>query len=132
MTILHTPIIFPLDLFIVFDKRVERWQRALLVVWFMLFFAFYCFYWAYDAWWYTRFLLPAFPALLIGAMFVLRDATARKPAIAAALIAIALAAEMTIVYKYGVFNTRDDEMTYVHAASWSRKKLPPNALVASA
>lgn len=132
MTRLHTPIVFPLGLFVAFDRRVARWHRALLVIWFALFFAFYCFYWAYDAWWYTRFLLPAFPALLIGAMLVLRDATARKPVIAAVLIVIALAVEMRIVRKYGVLEVRNDEITYVHANSWSRKRIPPNALVASA
>jgi hypothetical protein len=100
----------------------------MLVVWFALFFGFYCFYWAYDVWWYTRFLLPAFPALIIGALLVLRRV---RPAIAVTLIACIAFAGPYWIRKLGVLHMREQEATYVHAAAWSAKKLPKNAIVAS-
>src|SRR5260221_7991288 len=75
--VLETPIVFPGALFIAVDRRAAVWQRVLLLVWFAAFFGFYIFYLAYDAWWYTRFLLPAFPALLIATLLVLRDIPSR-------------------------------------------------------
>ena len=44
---------------------------ALLALVALTVFAIYCFYTPFDAWWYLRFLLPAFPAMLIGIAAVL-------------------------------------------------------------
>src|SRR5581483_7937148 len=57
-----TPLVFPGGLLVVFDRRIDSSRRAMLLSWFFLFFAFYCFYGPYETWWYTRFLLPAIPA----------------------------------------------------------------------
>ncbi|HUO85683.1 MAG TPA: hypothetical protein VM534_11270, partial [Thermoanaerobaculia bacterium] len=55
------------------DHHLSARRRMVLLVWFLPFFLFYCNYRHYDTWWYTRFLLPATPALIIGAMFSARD-----------------------------------------------------------
>lgn len=61
LLLLGTPLLFPLGL--LSKKRV-------LAGWFAAFFLFYCFYEHYREWWYTRFLLPAIPALIVGALLV--------------------------------------------------------------
>lgn len=54
--------------------RSLAWRmRLLLLTWFGVFFGFYCCYSWYDAWWYTRFLLPAIPALILALMFACRS-----------------------------------------------------------
>ena len=50
------------------DRRVSRRDRAVLLTWFAGFFLFYSFYGPYEAWWYTRFLLPGYPAVILGAL----------------------------------------------------------------
>lgn len=64
------------------DRRRRLRERFLLLAWFGSFFLFYCFYKPYDAWWYTRFLLPGIPALILATVFVAEDfgAFARKEA----------------------------------------------------
>ena len=52
------------------DRRLSMRDRALLLVWFAAYLLMYCFWGPYEAWWYTRFLIPAFPALVVGAVLV--------------------------------------------------------------
>jgi hypothetical protein len=95
---------------VVADRRLPGRDRAMLVVWFAAFFAFYCFWDAYEVWWYTRFLLPALPALIVGFLLVVQDAigllrgrAARGPirgGIALALLLIVGAAELRISSRF--------------------------------
>ncbi|MBO0862100.1 MAG: YfhO family protein, partial [Chloracidobacterium sp.] len=57
------------------DRKVEWRNRAILVSWFGVFFLFYSFYDIYTekAWWNTRLLLPAYPAMILGSLLVARD-----------------------------------------------------------
>ncbi len=47
-------------------------DRLMLLVWFGSFFLFFCTYRHHDSWWYLRFLMPAFPALIAGALLAAR------------------------------------------------------------
>src|SRR5205814_377341 len=59
--------------------------HLMLALWWWPFFLFYSFYGPYETWWYTRFLLPAYPALIISALLAARDIAPRVgPAIVAA------------------------------------------------
>lgn len=55
------------------DRNVRLRDRALLITWFGVFLLFYACYFYYDMWWYTRFLLPGMPALILSFLFVVRD-----------------------------------------------------------
>jgi hypothetical protein len=61
------------------NRRIRGRDRALLLFWFAPSFLFYCFWGPYDAWWYTRYLLPGLPALILGFLLVLRDLTGLLP-----------------------------------------------------
>jgi hypothetical protein len=130
LAVTETPLVFPGALFVVFNRRVAGWQRALLSVWFVAFFAFYSFYGAYDAWWYLRFLLPALPALLIGALLLARDFVPRR-AVAAALVAIVFVTGIAVIRHFPVLQMHEQEITYPHAVHWAEKLLPRDALVVS-
>lgn len=108
--------IFPIALFA---------RRAALLTWFAAFFLFYSFYSVCDDWSYVRFLLPAFPALIIGALLVLRNVAVRRAVIAAAAIAM-----IVFTIRSPLRTMHDQEIAYTHAVHWSQKHLPPNALVA--
>ena len=56
-----------------FDRRLDRRTRLFLVSWFGGNFAFYVFFKAGDAYWWTRYLLPGLPAMTIAGMIVMRD-----------------------------------------------------------
>jgi Dolichyl-phosphate-mannose-protein mannosyltransferase len=55
------------------NQNVKLRDRAMLISWFGVFLLFYSFYFYYAEWWYTRFLLPAMPALILGTLLVVRD-----------------------------------------------------------
>jgi 4-amino-4-deoxy-L-arabinose transferase-like glycosyltransferase len=55
------------------DRKVEWRNRAMLISWFGAFFLFCSCYDYYLAWWCTRFLLPVYPAMILGALLVARD-----------------------------------------------------------
>ncbi len=55
------------------DRNVKLRDRAMLFSWFGVFLLFYSCYFYYDEWWYTRFLLPGMPALILGTLLVVRD-----------------------------------------------------------
>jgi len=129
-----------------FDRRVAGRDRAVLLAWFGAFFVFYCFYAVYEAWWYTRFLLPGIPALILGALLILRDAlrldassrgrrAAVRAGLAIVLILGALAVEVGFLAKEEPHKFSHKfyrgERVYPDACAMARRRLPPNAIVIS-
>ena len=87
-----------------------------------------------NEWFYTRFLLPAIPVMLLFAMAValwpLRrlPAAARAPAIAGLLLAL-LAAEFHIARTRGAFEIRFQERKYPLAGAFVRDRLPATSFI---
>ncbi|MFN0088526.1 MAG: YfhO family protein [Blastocatellia bacterium] len=138
------PLLLPGWLALLLPVRSPARIRAALLVWFGAFLAFYCFYDVYGPWWYTRFLLPAYPALILGALLFAREAADRVrawtgsmwgPWIRAAALAGALAMGLGFeLYSYHRFNlSRIGEVDTANADScrWADRVLPPDALIAS-
>ncbi len=123
-----SPLIFPGGLFVAIDRRLDPWRRALLVSWFLVIFVFYCFYGAYDAWWYTRFLLPAVPPLIIGFLLLLHDFRLPRVVTAVFLMAI-LALAMYQNREFKPLAVGVDESIYPQTIRWAEKQLPRDAIV---
>ncbi len=120
------------------DRRVTLRDRGVLLTWFTPFFLFYAFYGPYEAWWYTRFLLPGYPALLLGALLAARDFVAGsvpvrrwRSAAAGLLVLVALAVEIRYVTKERVHKFYKGERVHPQACAMARRRLPPNAIVLS-
>jgi hypothetical protein len=128
---LVTPIIFPGAFLVAFDRSIPTWQRAMLVIWFWAFFTFYSFGLQDDAWWYTRYMLPGFPALMIAAALVLRRWTNRRPQVAFVLVALVVVVGIGHIANFHLTKLHEQEETYPAAVQWSEKLLPRDALVAS-
>jgi hypothetical protein len=109
------PLAFPLGLL---KKRVA------LLLWFVPFFLFYCVYEPYETWWYTRFLLPAIPAVLLLA------ASFRIPRAALLTIVVAITATQLITaQRFHVLDVAKGEATYERAALLVKERVPQNAIV---
>ena len=124
------PVLFPLGLFVALNKRVERWHRLLLPVWFAAFFLLYCFWAPYDEWWSLRFLLPGTPALILGGALILRDIS-RHQIVAYVLIAILVALPLYWNRQYSVLMTDEWEKIYPDVVGWAEPQLPPDAMLIS-
>ncbi|HMA18276.1 MAG TPA: glycosyltransferase family 39 protein [Thermoanaerobaculia bacterium] len=122
------------------DRRAPRRDRAVLVSWFGAFFLFYCFYAPYETWWYTRFLLPGVPALILAALLFAHDFAPRaangqpRPwafAGAAVLLALGVVMEIRFIDRNGVHKFYKGDRQYVQGSELARRRLPPEAIVAS-
>jgi Dolichyl-phosphate-mannose-protein mannosyltransferase len=137
---LLTPIVPIGWLAVAADRRAPLRDRAVLLSWFGAFFLFYCFYVVYEAWWYTRFLLPAVPALILGALVVVRDLVIRNESgrhprwaavLAAAVLTAALAVEVGFDEKNRVHKFYKSERIYPQACEMARRRLPEDAVILS-
>jgi len=126
------------------DRKVEWRNRAMLITWFGAFFLFYACYDIYDAWWYTRFLLPGFPAMILGALLVARDGAglferfvredyrARLKWVALAiLLAVTLSHERRYIRRFDVFNFGPGEIVHSTSCRWADRMIPRQSLVVS-
>jgi hypothetical protein len=126
------------------DRKVHWRHRAMLIAWFGAFLLFYCCYDIYDDWWYTRFLLPAYPAMILGALLAARDVVHLLKPLApernrarlslaplAILLAAALSSEQHYVRRFNVFITGDAESVHAASCRWADRMLPDQAAVVS-
>jgi 4-amino-4-deoxy-L-arabinose transferase-like glycosyltransferase len=73
VSVTMTPLLLLGWMGVALDRRVVWRERALLVAWFGVFLVFYAIYDLYPEWTDTRFLLPGYPGLILGALLVTRD-----------------------------------------------------------
>src|SRR4030095_9901417 len=116
----------------------------MLLSWFGAFFLFYCFYDIYDAWWYTRFIVPGYPALVLGAVLIARDLSellrkwvsetnrARlKWVILIVLVAVTLSHERRYNRRFDTFSIDGSEEWYPASCRWWDKRCASKWLIAS-
>jgi len=120
-------------------RRVGR-IAAVLTVWAAGYLVFYAFYYhTHEWWWYLRFLLPAFPPLIVGALCVSGalwrawGGRSRSSRVATALATIVAA--LAVGYN-AYWNSRLDvpaigpnERVYTDTAAWATTNLPQDATV---
>ena len=127
---LLTPLVFPLAFTGALSKWTDVRTRLALVLWFVPFFLFYCFYGPYETWWYTRFLLPAVPALLLlGAGFASARTAHLARALPYATLAVIAAVQIWIIRDYHLLDTGAGETHYRTTALATRERVEPDAIV---
>jgi hypothetical protein len=122
-----TPVLMPVGLAVAFLRRVPVLHRVLLVVWFALFFVFYSFYDICGSPESSRFLLPAFPALVIGFLLVLDGA--RRRWIVALCVLLVIGLEVKNVGSQHILHIDKSESIYPEAVRWSRQWAREDAVV---
>jgi Dolichyl-phosphate-mannose-protein mannosyltransferase len=112
------------------EQQQAAWLLAasVIVVW-----ALYLIYTPFEAWWFLRFLLPAWPAMCLGtaAVFV-RIAEARGAVLRALAYAILVAVGAHDVYyasTHGAFPSGEGEHRYVSIAKMIEQATDPSAVI---
>lgn len=136
-----SPLILPAWLAASLDRmRPLRW-RLLLISWFAVFFLLYSSYGPYEAWWYTRYLLPGIPALAIAAAMagedLLRWFRSRSTAWARWIGTAAIAASFVLLCgtgirlgrKWDILDFGKGEAAYPETIRWASARVPARALV---
>jgi len=125
---LVSPAVVLCGLFAVFDKRASGWTRALLFAWFSSFLIFYGCWQVCGNWTLTRFLLPATPALIIGAVFVIRDIP--WPRLVAAIVILAiLGYSIDKCHKRHVLTVDEDQVIYPRSIALAQRVIPRDAMI---
>ncbi|MEP7272221.1 MAG: hypothetical protein ABI882_12020 [Acidobacteriota bacterium] len=122
-----------------FLRKVEWRLRALLIAWLASFLIFYSAYDIYGVWWYTRFLLPAYPALILGTLLtiqalgdlLLRNRRGLRWATGIVLCVALCWMPLQFVYKNDVLSFGGGELLHLEACAWADKQLPERAVVVS-
>ncbi|HYS55943.1 MAG TPA: hypothetical protein VER58_19455 [Thermoanaerobaculia bacterium] len=133
-----SPIGFPGGLLVLWDRRCDLWVKSALIAWITAFFVFYSFYGFFDGYLCIRFLLPAIPALIIGALLILRDAYAffarhdRRLSLAIfSILALCIAVAPALsTWSLGVLQALPNmERRYPDDVHWAEQLLPRRAVV---
>ncbi|MDQ6893186.1 MAG: glycosyltransferase family 39 protein [Acidobacteriota bacterium] len=135
-----SPLILPAWLGASLDRlRPLRW-RLLLFSWFAVFFLLYSSYGPYEAWWYTRYLLPGIPALAISAAMAGEDLLGwlrsrgtwprrlGTAAIAASFLFVC-GTGIRLGRKYDILDIGRGESAYPETIRWASARVPGRALV---
>ncbi len=128
---LLTPLVLAV-LLAPFRAAARRREVLVLGAWAVILIGFYGYYYhSGETWWYLRFILPAFPALVVISLVVLHSfpALATRRAALIALLVGALGWELVLCDRFSLIHNKSGEATYVDAAMWGRKNFPANAAI---
>ncbi|MSU45638.1 MAG: hypothetical protein EXS42_00560 [Lacunisphaera sp.] len=121
-----------------FLPSARRRDNLILAVWFFALTGLYLFYYhSGETWWYLRFILPAFPMLILAALLVLQALWSRpRPAwLHAAFIGLLLVLtswwQVRQIRQLDLLGMESGERTYPEAARWAQQNLPANSAVFS-
>ena len=120
-----------------FLPGIRQRGYAVLTAWFATLTGFYAFYsYSGEAWWYLRFILPVFPALLVVTLAVLDNAwraARRRPLTATIVLGVLLlsaaAWELNQTHRLEVLLFEEDERTYPEATRWAQNNLPAGSVI---
>ncbi len=117
-------------------RAARRRELAVLGLWAGLLTGLYAFYFhSGETWWYLRFILPAFPVLILAALVVLQRVGSLLPTpfwtrtMFVAVLAFGVVWQARLSRQLDVLNIPVGEAHYLHAANWARDHLPPESAV---
>lgn len=134
LALLLPAVLLPAAVATVLLPSLRNRKVLALTLWFGAVAGLYAFYTvSHEAWWCLRFILPAFPPLIIGGLLALERFTSRwrgaTLGACAVLMAWAALGSWHWTRKLGVLWTATYESAYQEAAETARRELPPHALV---
>lgn len=115
-------------------RTARRRELAVLGLWTVLLTGFYAFYYhSGEAWWYLRFILPVFPALILAALLVGQSlwtrfrSPRRAQAALTALLLLAAVWQIRQTRSLWVLDVAAHEADYLQATDWAQRHLPPES-----
>jgi hypothetical protein len=137
-------LLTPVGLLAVALPWTHRRQRFawVLLSWIAAVCAFYAsYYHTHETWWYLRFLLPAFPAFIVGGLWVLHAWWLRReswwikrpgisPLFAATAVLLIVVNGAAWNFQLHAYSIGEGESVYHESVDWAREHLPANATLA--
>lgn len=135
--LLLTPFVVLPALLLPWTAGGDRRTRWLLGAWVAAIVGFYVWYFhSGEYWWYLRFILPAFPAMILAGLLAARAycerwwaESRRRVIVPAVLLGIALVWQGAFTHGFGLRFTRSSTRPYLDTIAWMRAHAPANAIV---
>ena len=110
---------------------------AVLAAWVFTLIGLYAFYYhSGETWWYLRFILPAFPALIVATLVGLEEIWRRNPTrklpvafVLTGLLIAAIGWQLQQIRERNVLNLKQDERCYLASAQWVQQHLPDRSVI---
>lgn len=139
LSVTMTPLVLVAWLGVAFLRSVDWRRRALLIAWFGTFLIFYCGYEIFEEWAGTRFLLPGYPGLIIGALLTAQTMSrsligrqrALRLAAGFALLIPMFVVPLRFTYFYNVLSVGAFELIHHDSIRMALERLPAKAVVVS-
>ncbi len=142
LTVAFTPVIW-LAVIAPFLRSVDQRVRWVLGGWVLVYFGFYAvYYYTHLSWWYLRFVLPAYPALVVLALLGLRALTqkrgwalfslpaGRRTVVVSIALTVALAANALFQdRRLLALHSSDGNRLYSDLAAWMKAEVPSHSAV---
>jgi hypothetical protein len=135
LPLLISPLVVAAALGLPWIWRLRQRQTAVLAVWIAAFMGFYACCHLTGMSWSMRYVLPAFPAVILAAVAVMHAWTQRmksaawRTAIPVLALVAALAWDVEAGRRLNVVIMKRGEVMYVETAAWMRAHAPANAMV---
>ncbi|PTX97735.1 glycosyltransferase family 39 protein [Opitutus sp. ER46] len=137
LPVVFTPFVVGFLALPLLARRMPR-QTAVLLAWALVFAGFYAAYpCTHETWWYLRFILPAAPAFIIGALLVgqtflaARCSCRARTVLACLILAAAFGWNTYWNEKWVTLHAASGEKVYALTTDWLRQNLPANAVIAA-
>ena len=119
-----------------FLQAARRRELAVLGLWAVLLIGLYAFYFhSGETWWYLRFILPAFPALILAALVVFQRLGQLLPSarwarvMFIAVLVFGVTWQAQLSRRLEVLSIPTGEAYYLDTANWARRYLPPESAI---
>jgi hypothetical protein len=128
-----TPLIFLALGFPIFSRVQPLMFRLAIVAWISLLLGFYSFYqYTHETWWYLRFVLPAYPALIFCMLVILKAMISKWQHLRygawCLLLAFTVAWNYRASSKLAALDSGRDERIYASTCKYINSNLPRNAV----
>jgi hypothetical protein len=132
LAVTHTPLILAGYFWPLVGRRTS--DDAYLMAWACWVTAVVCLslylpYVMFEDWWYTRFLLPAVPLLLMLSCVIAQQWRPHWRAALPCVVAVIVLGEVAVGFKERVLSLRDGEQRYPRFAQLARALTPPDAAI---
>ena len=118
----------------IFMPKIWRQNQRILVIiaaWIVPFLIFYsCYQFTHETWWYMRFLLPIFPAIILAMILTVRNIHESLPKFRMMILMFFLT--FSFCWQASVFARlpilTDGGLSYFKATNWANNNLPKNSI----
>jgi hypothetical protein len=126
-------VVFLVSIFVPSIWRQSKKPQWVFAVWILSFLTFYAFYYfTHTTWWYTRFLLPSFMAMILAILMVVRAVASLKirfsRSFAIFFVLFSFFWQLSVIQMLRIIS-QSESLVYFEITSWVNNNLPADSAI---